>query len=131
MRSPVSDISVIGRNTQGVRVIRLSEDDSFVAVVMPREQEDSIVDEAEDGPASDQAAFETEPAEAKAPEPDAADTATDPDTPASCPLPGKYALDGKNQGQCRVPPPHFLGSIFLDRALISPGLNNRIEGFVK
>jgi DNA gyrase subunit A len=47
VRSPVSDISTIGRNTQGVRVIRLAEDDSFVAVavVMPREQEERIGDE--------------------------------------------------------------------------------------
>jgi DNA gyrase subunit A len=68
----VSDVSVIGRNTQGVRVIRLSEDDLFVAVavVMPREQEDDIVDEAEDGPATDQATFETEGAETPAENPD-------------------------------------------------------------
>ncbi len=53
VRSPVSDISVIGRNTQGVRVIRLAEDDSFVAVavVMPKDVEDSIangIEAAED-----------------------------------------------------------------------------------
>jgi DNA gyrase subunit A len=81
VRSPVSDVSVIGRNTQGVRVIRLSEDDTFVAVavVMPREQEDDIVDEAEDGPATDQATFETAPPDA--PESDVADTTTDSEPP--------------------------------------------------
>ena len=49
VRSPVSDISVIGRNTQGVRVIRLAKDDSFVAVavVIPKEQEESIANGVE------------------------------------------------------------------------------------
>jgi DNA gyrase subunit A len=48
VRTPVSDISVIGRNTQGVRVIRLQEDDSFVAVavVIPKEKEQEIAEEA-------------------------------------------------------------------------------------
>jgi DNA gyrase subunit A len=50
VRSSVSDISVIGRNTQGVRVMRLQEDDSFVAlaVVSPREIEDTLVDELDE-----------------------------------------------------------------------------------
>ncbi len=57
VRSSVSDISIIGRNTQGVRVMRLAKDDSFVAVavVMPKEEEDSIangIDGAE--PASEE-----------------------------------------------------------------------------
>jgi DNA gyrase subunit A len=50
VRSPVSDISVIGRNTQGVRVIRLGEKDTFVAlaVVMPKEEEDEDIDELDE-----------------------------------------------------------------------------------
>jgi DNA gyrase subunit A len=49
VRSPVSGISLIGRNTQGVRVMRLGKDDSFVAlaVVMPREQEEKIANGVE------------------------------------------------------------------------------------
>ncbi len=49
VRTPVSDISVIGRNTQGVRVIRLQEEDSFVAVavVMEREKEEKMVESAD------------------------------------------------------------------------------------
>ncbi len=49
VRTPVSEISVIGRNTQGVRVIRLKEDDSFVAVavVMPEEKEEVFAEDAE------------------------------------------------------------------------------------
>ncbi|UCD58515.1 MAG: DNA gyrase subunit A [Candidatus Hydrogenedentota bacterium] len=49
VRTPVKEISVIGRNTQGVRVIRLQEDDSFVAVavVMRKEKEDTFADEVE------------------------------------------------------------------------------------
>ncbi|RJP19364.1 MAG: DNA gyrase subunit A [Candidatus Abyssobacteria bacterium SURF_5] len=66
VRTPVSDISVIGRNTQGVRVIRLQEDDSFVAVavVMPKEKEDALADEAaanlpeSESPGADEADFE-------------------------------------------------------------------------
>jgi DNA gyrase subunit A len=49
VRSPVSEISVIGRNTQGVRIIRLQVDDKFVAiaVVMPKEQEESFASDIE------------------------------------------------------------------------------------
>jgi len=41
IRSPVKDISIIGRNTQGVRLISLSQGDKVasVAVVMPEEKE--------------------------------------------------------------------------------------------
>ncbi|RJP69593.1 MAG: DNA gyrase subunit A [Candidatus Abyssobacteria bacterium SURF_17] len=48
VRAPVREISVIGRNTQGVRVIRLQEDDTFVAVavVMPKEKEDTFAEES-------------------------------------------------------------------------------------
>jgi DNA gyrase subunit A len=51
VRTPVGGISVIGRNTQGVRVVRLEEDDTFVdiAVVMAREEEESLVGDAGDG----------------------------------------------------------------------------------
>jgi DNA gyrase subunit A len=60
VRTPVSGISVIGRNTQGVRVIRLQEDDLFVAfaVVIPKEKEDALTEEAA---ASIEATESTEP----------------------------------------------------------------------
>ncbi len=49
VRTPVSEISLIGRNTQGVRVIRLTEHDLFVAVavVMPKEEVEAIGDDVE------------------------------------------------------------------------------------
>ncbi len=40
-RIAASDISIIGRNTQGVRIMSLDEDDTLVAVVrVPKEEED-------------------------------------------------------------------------------------------
>jgi DNA gyrase subunit A len=58
VRTPVSGVSIIGRNTQGVRVIRLGKDDLFVAVavVMPKEEEESIANGPEDAPAETAAA---------------------------------------------------------------------------
>jgi DNA gyrase subunit A len=49
VRTRANEISVIGRNTQGVRVIKLQEKDSFVAiaVVIPKEEEETFVDEIE------------------------------------------------------------------------------------
>ncbi len=38
-RIPVADISIIGRNTQGVRIMSLEEDDKLVAVKrVPKEE---------------------------------------------------------------------------------------------
>jgi DNA gyrase subunit A len=49
VRTRASEISVIGRNTQGVRVIKLQGDDSFVAiaVVLPKEEEEIFADDGE------------------------------------------------------------------------------------
>ncbi|ALP53186.1 DNA gyrase subunit A [Candidatus Tenderia electrophaga] len=46
VRTPVGDISCMGRNTQGVRLIRLSEDESLIGVEKIVEQEeDAIIEE--------------------------------------------------------------------------------------
>jgi DNA gyrase subunit A len=47
VRTPASEISLIGRNTQGVRVMRMQEDDTFVAlaVVIPKEKEEEHLPE--------------------------------------------------------------------------------------
>jgi DNA gyrase subunit A len=42
VRTPVKDISTMGRNTQGVRLIRLSEDESLIGVERIEEQEEEI-----------------------------------------------------------------------------------------
>ena len=60
-RIEAGDISVIGRNTQGVRIMNVDQDDSLVAVVRvppeeAGEEEQADVDAAESGPAA-----ETEP----------------------------------------------------------------------
>lgn len=44
VRTPVKDISCMGRNTQGVRLIRLSEDESLIGVERIDEQEEEIED---------------------------------------------------------------------------------------
>ncbi|MDH4110164.1 MAG: DNA gyrase subunit A, partial [Gammaproteobacteria bacterium] len=43
VRTPVSDISVIGRNTQGVRLIRLEAEERLVGLarIEPMEEDDS------------------------------------------------------------------------------------------
>jgi DNA gyrase subunit A len=42
-RIPAGDISVIGRNTQGVRIMSLDEDDKLAAVVrVPQEEDDDV-----------------------------------------------------------------------------------------
>src|SRR5690606_32820088 len=46
IRIAVSDISVMGRNTQGVKLIRLS-DDEYVSTVAKVEKEDANEDETE------------------------------------------------------------------------------------
>ncbi len=46
IRTPVSDLSIIGRNTQGVRVMRLSDDDELVsAAKIINEDEDTVLEE--------------------------------------------------------------------------------------
>ena len=72
VRTPVSEISVIGRNTQGVRVIRLKEDDSFVAVavVMPEEKEEILGEEAETAQAVSEEETPTDSGETRDDEPD-------------------------------------------------------------
>jgi DNA gyrase subunit A len=62
IRSPVKEISVIGRNTQGVRLISLSKGDKVigVAVVPPEEAEKPVSKEAEPAGEPEQLA---EPAE--------------------------------------------------------------------
>ena len=49
IRMPVSDIRIIGRATQGVRIMRIKGDDKVVTVskVMKSEEEDEILDAAE------------------------------------------------------------------------------------
>ncbi len=50
-RIAASDINVIGRNTQGVRIMSLDEDDTLVAVKrVPKEEEDEKEEETANGP---------------------------------------------------------------------------------
>jgi len=56
VRTPVADISVMGRNTQGVRLIRLDEEDRLVGiegVEALRSAEDDDDQEAEDSPSTE------------------------------------------------------------------------------
>jgi DNA gyrase subunit A len=62
VRTPVKDVSVVGRNTQGVRLIRLEEGDSLSGL----ERIDGLAGEAEDGVESG----ETNAAEPPPPDPD-------------------------------------------------------------
>jgi DNA gyrase subunit A len=41
VRTPASDISTIGRNTQGVRVVRLKEGDRLIAAAGVAEEDDA------------------------------------------------------------------------------------------
>ena len=46
-RTAASEISVIGRNTQGVRIMNLDDEDKLVAVVrVPKEEESAVETEA-------------------------------------------------------------------------------------
>ena len=45
-RIAASDISIIGRNTQGVKIMSLDEDDTLVAVKRVPQEENGKVDEA-------------------------------------------------------------------------------------
>ncbi len=55
IRQPVGDIRIMGRNTQGVRLIKLREDDNIadICIVPPYEDEELIAETAEDKTASD------------------------------------------------------------------------------
>ncbi len=55
IRTPVAQIPVHGRNTQGVRIMRLNEKDKVIAVerVIPEEAEEKLVEEAEKALAED------------------------------------------------------------------------------
>ncbi|HWN46172.1 MAG TPA: DNA gyrase subunit A [Steroidobacteraceae bacterium] len=59
VRTPVGEISIVGRNTQGVRLIRLGEGERLTGV----ERIDSLIEEAAgpDSPSADLAGGETEP----------------------------------------------------------------------
>lgn len=65
VRTPVNGIRVIGRNTQGVKVIRLKEDDSVVAVarVVVSDSENSAPAELDEISAAPEAAEQGEPAD--------------------------------------------------------------------
>ena len=65
VRTPVNGIRVIGRNTQGVKVIRLKEDDSVVAVarVVVSDSENSAPAELDEISAAPEATEQGEPAD--------------------------------------------------------------------
>ena len=52
IRTPVDDVRVIGRNTQGVKLIRLNDNDSISSVtkISREEEEEPIVDLTGDAP---------------------------------------------------------------------------------
>jgi DNA gyrase subunit A len=55
IRTPVDGISVLGRNTQGVRIMRLEDDERVVAAAVIDEDDESATDEsATDEPATDE-----------------------------------------------------------------------------
>ena len=58
IRMHVSDISMIGRNTQGVRVMRLKDSEVATVAIAPREEEETAQTEVE-GEDSEQSAVET------------------------------------------------------------------------
>jgi DNA gyrase subunit A len=51
IRQPVKDISVIGRNAQGVRLVRLDEGDRLAAIATVLKEEETIL--AGEEPAAD------------------------------------------------------------------------------
>jgi len=60
-RIPARDISVVGRNTQGVKIMTLEEGDTLVAVKrVPREENGRDAKRADGEPASDAAAREAD-----------------------------------------------------------------------
>jgi DNA gyrase subunit A len=64
VRTPVDEISVLGRNTQGVRLIRLAEGERLTGIERIEHLEGEVVEGVGDAPASDA------PAEGAAPESD-------------------------------------------------------------
>jgi DNA gyrase subunit A len=55
IRTRVADVSLIGRNTQGVRLIRVEDGDSVGSLAKLPEEELTVDAEALDGPAADAA----------------------------------------------------------------------------
>ena len=53
VRTGVDEVSLLGRNTQGVRLINLRSDESLVGVARIEEQEDNGEEEGEAGPAGE------------------------------------------------------------------------------
>jgi DNA gyrase subunit A len=53
VRTPVDEISVLGRNTQGVRLIRLAEGERLTGIERIEHLEGEVVDEAGDTPSTD------------------------------------------------------------------------------
>ncbi|MGE4220781.1 MAG: DNA gyrase C-terminal beta-propeller domain-containing protein, partial [Alphaproteobacteria bacterium] len=53
IRSDVSEVSILGRRTQGVRVLRVEEGERVVSVASMREVEDENGNGAEDNDADD------------------------------------------------------------------------------
>ena len=67
IRMHVSDISMIGRNTQGVRVMRLKDSEVATVAVAPREEEEESSGE-EEAPAGEETAEDPVPSEEAAPD---------------------------------------------------------------
>ena len=67
IRMHVSDISMIGRNTQGVRVMRLKDSEVATVAVAPREEEEEPSGE-EETPAGEETAEDPVPSEEAAPD---------------------------------------------------------------
>ena len=67
IRMHVSDISMIGRNTQGVRVMRLKDSEVATVAVAPREEEEEPSGE-EEAPAGEETAEDPVPPEEAAPD---------------------------------------------------------------
>ena len=67
IRMHVSDISMIGRNTQGVRVMRLKDSEVATVAVAPREEEEEASGE-EETPAGEETAEDPVPSEEAAPD---------------------------------------------------------------
>ena len=49
VRARAADVSIIGRNTQGVTLINIAEDEGLVSVATIAESEDEDEDEEEEG----------------------------------------------------------------------------------
>ena len=49
IRQSVKDVSIIGRNAQGVRLVRLDEGDKLAAIATVVKEDDAVIDPAPDG----------------------------------------------------------------------------------